>query len=489
MDHMIAKIEDIGKLAHFKFELRTGVNTFMGANGVGKSTTQAALVAALGGPKKGVTATDGVNQGRVWVNDELVLKVGKSVTADGHPSFQLASYSAISEVVTGGDLEDPKKADARRVKAILSMCPLPVTEDVCAHLAVGDVELMPIGLLHVLDVAEHVRQQANALALAQEKLEAQHHGEAQAHERALAEIEQEFLWPVVAESTVTQTAEEVRATAEKLRARATQQELLAKQRAEAEARHKRITATAGERPDTAGALLLLDQARMGVESAAAIAEQARKALAAAEARLIEARALEKGHKETLEARHTAAAQWDAQQDALREPITGPTMEEAEAAAKIAQEAEARVEVAELGDRHDGVFRVRRAAEQAAMAASARATVLRSIAQGVSGRLGELLEQAGAPGLAFEGGRLLAKQDGQMVPFQERFSAGQKMRKALEIALRAFKARIIPLDPHYWFDLQPSAKQEVHEIAVELEIFLVTEVPNDEPNITVVHGVQ
>lgn len=475
-------IHNIGPHKDFRALHKPGVNVWRGRNGAGKSTGIAAIATALGGHEF-VSVRDGALAGSVSHDGVVVFHVGKRLSKSGAPSVEIGNYGALSAIIDGEGRKDPKLADAERIKALLSMVPIEVTDQVIDILTVGNPKLCEGGALNVLEAAEKVRRTANAQALVSKK-------EADAA-RGVADAESTRLGSLGAPPACKLTVVEAQAL-EDLSAKAhAKTEVLAKQRAEAEERHARIAATMGERPSMAAADAALEAATADVEKSEQESTAAILAVAAANAVLAQAREavdrarVARSHAEFACRKARADdLQWEKHALALSEPISGPVAADVAAAAEALASARATTEAARV---HASIKTCQETIGDALVtfeAARIRESTLRELAQSVSERLGKILDSAGAEGLTVEDDRLFYTLDGKRMLFADRLSFGQRVKVALTVALLSFKGRMVPLAPSFWAGLQPKFQKEIARMAFDMNVMLVTEMPSDDDEITI-----
>ncbi len=317
-------IHNVGPHESLSLSFRPGVSILKGRNGIGKSTAIAATAAAMGGDGS-VSVLDGKLKGTVSVDGVLVLQIGKTVNRKGQPSVEIGSFSAISDMIDPG-VQDPVKADARRVKAILSMAPVPLTPEVVLALTSGNKTLLekppPEDAPNILAVAEHFRRAANDLALAEEVKEKVAKSRAAGDSAALAEM------PVAVSSLTLVDADAEVAKADR---KLSQVSLLAAQREEMVARHERIRATLGEMPDEYVFKTAVEVAVEKARSARLEVKEAEEALAEAKKEEALADAEVVGARKALATVSESILKWKYQAAALQEPITGPALADVEAA--------------------------------------------------------------------------------------------------------------------------------------------------------------
>lgn len=474
-------LTNVGPHASTTLKFGAGVNILQGKNGVGKSTAIEAATAALStGKEGGATVRDGHLKGTVAIDGVVVVMVGKKLTKQGQPSIELGGFSPIGDLIDPG-LKDQLKADAVRVKAVLAMAPIEVSDSVVDALAQGDEEIRKIrrpegAEQNVLAVADHLRREAHRLALEAEKTEAVSRSVADAKSAELAGATGAGPAP---------TLEEAEKLAQAALESLTRTRLLASNRIEAEERNARIAATLGERPSVA------EQEQELVVRGQQV-KAAEEEVQRLETLLKEAKDFLSGRRteKTVAERMLAGAQhqqgkWDAQKAEIDKPLTGPTVQDVNAADETLKTAQDNLRRAQANARVKALQDEVGASLALGEVSRTRAARLRELATGVSAALGEVLGHHGISGLDVEEGRLFAVVDGKRQLFGERLSFGQKVRIALDIALKAYKGRWIPLAPQFWSALQPKSQAELAAIALEREVALVTEMPTDDDQISVV----
>jgi hypothetical protein len=247
--------------------------------------------------------------------------------------------------------------------------------------------------------------------------------------------------------------------AEKEAASNRQRRALEKQQAE-------VRAAMGKEPDQ----------QRAVDERAAIMDE----INTLERKLVQLKArYEAAHERALEVQ-TAQRVWDQQQVILNRKVEGATSEDVaaadeavEIARQLAQRNQLCREMLDVQAKLSQVQDVQRIAKK-------RSTRLREIAEGIPAVMADLLKEAGLPGLTIAGERLaILTGDGQLLDFETRLSFGQRTRFALQIALGSrpsTQPKILALDAEFWGALDPDRRQEVHQIAVETGVTILTEEP-------------
>lgn len=462
------RIENVNGVHELTVDLsEPGVHVARGRNGAGKTSTLHAIVAASGGDAP-VVPTDGMERGKIEGPGGVVLAVGRTRRYGGDPVVELLETGPIATLIDPG-LKDTAAAARARVKALLDLVRPAVTEETVRRLSGGRDLGVPAGSGTLMDIANRIKAEAEAEARKAEERLATLRGQATAAREALGGAEPEA--PVV-------PVEEARRLAQEARTRAVHLGLAARARRDLEARQEEIRGSLGERPDTASAEArvqdLTGEVNRVLVRIANLQEQLEnlrreEATAAAELRIVQ----------------QAAKRWDEGHAVLAKPAEGPTAEELAAAEAQAEQAERAVEAATLGAQRAAMRAKAAAAEEQIKREVREASALRGIAGAIPTVLAELLRESGVPGLTVRDGRLLAEiAPGEWVDFEARLSFGQRVRAALTVALHAARRQgvrgvpILPLDPAHWAALDPERKVEVHTLAREVGICLVTEEPTD-----------
>ncbi len=477
------RIQDVGPSRDLEIRLRPGVNRLRGRNGAGKTEAIKAILRANGQRDVRLTVRDGQERGSVS-GPGVLLVVGRKVTSTGEPAVELADYGSLARVIDPGLKGDAPRARAR-VEALLDLIDLRLGPADVLRLADDDETVAAAaegalrrqgGEVPILDALSAIRNMAHALAREAEKDADTAKGRLDAVAARLAEIDPDGI--LTLEDFPRGEAEVI---AEQLdEALRTETRLLDKrsQAAELEGRQEAIRASLGERPNDELATQVADAA------AAKVADlRAKLALAEQEHRAAVAR---------QEEVHEAARRWDAQKAVLDQPLDKPTDAEISAAVEKVRTLRAEREAAIERDawksaKADEVLRC----DELDMTVAEGAR-LRKLADGLPRRVRELLSERGLPGLEIDEDALAyagPETEGIVVPF-DRLSLGQRVRVALRMALRsgACAGRTLPLDPAFWLGLDPEAATELDAISVEMDVFLVTEEPSEDDEITVAHGV-
>lgn len=477
---------NVGGVRELRLALQPGVNELRGRNGAGKSSAIRAIARAAGGDEP-LEVRDGAAHGTVE-GPGVSLRVGRVVRATGVAEVSLADVGALADLIDPG-IADSDAANRARIRALLRMVALPVTEEAVLTLAGGDGELAAAAMSRIrqqriddlLGAAEAVRLAGHELARgAGRAADLAELARRTAEERA-AGLDREL-----GGQRATVTAREAEAAAREAALELVRAEEAARRRADLEAQQAEIRATLGERPDVGEAAEVWHASVRAVDEQLGRLAELRQQLAREEGRLETLRAGLAQAKRDLDAARLAADQHDRRAELLARPVEGPTAAEVEAARLI------------LEARNHAVTRARATEELATREAEAaaatldgerhrgRAEELRTAAVTVGDRLGELLAGSPADGLSVEDGRLCAVVGGQSRDFATRLSDGERVAAALRVAARCYRGGIVPLSGDWWLRLDPQAQQEFARAAAELGLYVITERPVEAAGIEVAH---
>lgn len=459
-----------------------GVYVARGPNGSGKTSTIEAMRAVMGDKSARVEASDGQAKGEASMSvggaaatalPGVRLVVGHKRKLDGYPPVRLLNTGALGQLIDP-QIKDSETAAKARVRALVTLMPLPADQAAKDELSQNDPELQewlrrdPSG--DAMELAESVRRRANEMANECEKESAAAAGE----EASMLGLIQE-LGALDFEAGDYQKA---RAEADRMMRQAEVMTHQANARARLEAQQSEIRGTLGPRPD-----LKVIEERIA-ELSTAIGELDRQM----------AVLKEKLHHARMERARTgdAVMEWDKRAELLNRTPEGPSVAEAQQYAQLAEEAAGKALRAQRLDTAQGYMQKAEAAKARAAQRGERGRLLRGIAQGTALALGRLLERSGLPGMAIAQGRLVVRSQesgatGEIIfkDFETRLSFGEKVRKAIEVALigtspEAGFLPVLPLEPGFWLALDGKRKVEVRDIAIEKGVCLITEEPGEGP---------
>lgn len=465
-------IQDINGVRDFTVNIDgPGVLVARGWNGTGKSSAISAILAASGDKKATAEPTDGIAKGRVTMGDGVIFAAGSRRVATGQPAIRLISTGSIGTLIDPGLVDEDRAAQAR-VRAVTQLMPMPADDAARIELTANDPELME-HIAHdpaedALLLAEAVRNKANEMALAQEKIAQAKEGEMGTYEKLIGEL-----------GTVDFNAgksSEVKALADEAMNRAQVMAHTATERVKLERQQAEIRQSLGPLPDVDEAQKEFDAANQRLLELNAELKIAAQAWNDAGAKL-------KGRRMEVEQHRQRA-------EILKRPVQGPTLEEAESARVEAETLAGRAMRAQVLGQAEAYTAEHTNADRVKHDADTRGKALREIARGTSDALGRLLERRGLPGLSIVEGRLCVKDGDTVKDFDKRLSFGQRVRVALGIALAGIdvsapehrttgnKLPVLPLEPGFWTALDPVKQAEVAQIAKERGVCLITEAPGE-----------
>ncbi len=493
-------VENMGGITQADLRCYVGVNELEGPNGGGKSSMIGAIATLHGlamPPEFPTEVRDGAEEGRVYGNG-LSLIVRKVRSATGRAEIEVQGGYDLAELIDGGRYADEKARAKARVRALLRIHRLPVTEEAIEILAV-DPEVAALALAEIrdnliddmLDASEKVRRVGHNEAKRNEDLAA----ESEARANILLTQASEALAAIGGESAMVDLSPaDAEAHARTLRDKLAVARSDARRRQDLEAQQAEIRATLGDRPDPkafdakrADAARDVNDLESGIARLIEEAERIASQLSATRVALAETKGLRDRIDAKIRETHEAAVEWDRRSGLLGRAIEGPLPAEVEALEKSADVAGLTAKRA-LGSAD---YRNSRAeamvAHDAANEAKTRAEFLRTVATTVQDRLGKLLNGTDSEGLTIDAnGRLCVVEDGKVFDFERRRSEGQQISAALRFVAKRYPSKLVPLSGAFWQALQPAAKEEFARLAKDLGLYILTERPSDGEGITVNH---
>lgn len=475
-------IHNVSGIAEFAFRLVPGVNVLLGPNGAGKTSALRAVSRACGAQVP-LEVRDGETVGTVE-GPGVTLRIGKVVKASGLAEVSLADGGPLADLIDPG-IADQKARASARLRALLRLAPMPLTDEVIGTLADADPEITGRAMRRVrdelvtdlLEAAEIVRLESHSAKRNELEQADTATGRAQAHDLHADEA----MRKLGGQDRILEdvTPEEAEAQANDLSRLFEATRIKAKARQDLEAQQAEVRESLGEKPDPSrfdddlqlrsDALAAADQESRDLERRLAQIKERMAGIRQDRDRLLEMRQREEDRLRT----------WERQAEILERPVEGPKPEDVEAARLRLESARDRVTRA----RHSADWQRNRAASrEAAQQASdhrKRAEQLDALATSVRERLGQLLQSTAAEGLTVVDGRLAARgEDGTVRDFETRLSDGQRIAVSLKVASRAYRGSVVPLDGRYWTALDPVARQHFASEAVAQGLIVLTEQPAD-----------
>jgi len=445
-----------------------GVTVIRGYNGSGKDTLLEA-VGRLAGGSQSVQCRDGEARGSV---DGLGvhLTVTRSTRRSGEcDAVSLAGKFDLSEFVDP-PIKDAEAADARRIKALLSIRGVQGSPQAFAKIH-DDVEmLVSADALNEPDIVEQARKIKASLEQHARKLES---------DRDKEKGKAEAAWGAAGDVTEEDAAEyDQDAAGAELEAAVTEKSrLMAQRQAYQEAQGRAIKAREALDGLKAGPSIAECETRAQAASDALAA--AREALQAAQAEHAAAgTALETAKREAA----TTQASYDA--IAAAEKADNPTDAAISDATERADQVRARVQRGQVIMEARRHFATAREHEAEAHRLDEQAAAIRGAAKQTDDVLSGLVSSGR---IRVEAGRLVVDHErrGKPVPFAD-LSKGEKWRLALlEAADRlreigADQLALIPIPQQAWEGLQPAVRAEVQAEARRLKVCIVAAQCDDGP---------
>lgn len=472
-------VRNVGGVREATFVLQPGVNVLRGRNGSGKTSVMNAVARAYGA-RVPLEPRDGSGHGSVEVPGAKIA-VKRVVKKTGEAELSLADPGPLAQLIDP-QIDDPEKASAARLRALLEMTPLPVTEEHIRALA-GDDEVADSvvqefregAVRDLLGAAERCRLTGHALKRdAEARADRMQGAVGAAQQRVTDSLErlggEEAIIPLSA-------AEAEQAGHDAVRALEVARQSAA-QRAQLEQQQEAARAAIGEVPDPAKFDADID-ARQGA------LEAHEQRIADLTAKIAKERELMAGVRADLEALGRARAaemnRLEQHREAARVlalPVSGSTPEEVDALELAVEQAKATFRAARLSDDVRAAREAAEAAEAEHRACQARAEDLRIAATTISERVGELLAELGLEGFTVspEGRLAVLDEEGEAHDFATRRSEGQRIAAALRLAAVAYPHQVVTLDSRYWTALDAEHRAEFARIAAEKDLYILTEEP-------------
>lgn len=455
--------------------LHPGMNLLAGENAAGKTSATMAIARASGG-KESVVLADGFDRGSI-TGPGVIVRVGARTSVTGSPSVELADYGLLAGIIQpkGESEETRRKAQAR---ALLSLAEIEVDEPLLLRLAseeeevVAGVQLKQLrdkGAASLPEVTRRLRDMAHAIAREREAQRDARAAEVKRLEPRLRLIASELAGYRKPDESVAELREAVRIGLE----------LLGRLRERTEVRTSLEQAAGGllgqEKPD-------IEKHREAYRRKMVERSDAEATLKKIDAELAAIR--EAGNLEAERMR-----QWEEAEAARGKIASLPSPADIKREEDEITELRADLEVAELYDEQSRLEETVRQLSGERDDFARLAEHFRDVAARTSDRVNEILrEQDFGPLLLDkdEGLCVLDESTGALEPF-ERLSLGERTSLVLlNVGLRSYPGRVMPLDPGFWYALQPAAQREVVASAISAGVELISEVPIDRPGVYAVH---
>lgn len=477
-------IKDLGGIAELDVRCEVGITELVGRNGAGKSSAIAAISKASGAEIP-VEVRDGADEGSVTGNG-VSLTIRRIARTTGRAEIELAEGGPLADLIDGGGYADPAARAKARVRALLRLERLPVTEETIGALA-SDPEVARLSLREcqdnlvddLLEAAEKVRRTAHGLARVQETGQAEAAAVADVHEKRATEAVEETGGT---DRLVEIPADDASANAAALRDQLAVTRADAQRRAELEAQQAEIRGTLGERPDPKrfdGAkndlLHIIELRRTNLDDLRAQRAKLDAEIASVEQAHTTAVRDAKAIELRISEAQAEATAWDQRAGLLSREISGPVAADVEKLERAVTSAAMTASLARISEQYRADREAAKDARQKADDHALRGEFLRTIATTVQDRLGQLLATTAAQGFTVNAeGRLCVVDGKKVLDFETRQSEGQRIAKALEVAARTYAGKVVPLDGRYWQALDPEHKADFAAKAADLGLFVITE---------------
>lgn len=468
-------IRDVGPIEALTIPLPEigGLVVLRGGQGVGKTTALKAISKSLGAGKvKGLESRDGARRGVLELGDvKLTVTKSRSTRKGELEVAELESRADLSVLVDPG-IDDPERADAARIKSLVSLCGVKADPSPYWQLLGGRSGFDQLGVntetSDPVDLAGRVKRALEAVARQREMAAESESGHAKACAEQIAglDLHSESDESVLAgrydlaKSRHTKLLEQQRLAREDQQRREKAKQKLA----EAKSLH------AG--PDLA-------QASASRQDAEGLVQEISQKVSDLEKQLIDARVeLDKRNRELLHSReieqaasdHARAMEgWQAAIEASPLVIPSDT---------LIQRAQTELEAAKLGMSmgvrvRDGLVAKERQQQHEAECRKLRAQAerLRDAAKSVD----DILSQTVQSGLLrIYGGRLVTATDRSESELFADLSRGEQWKLAIDIACEQLAESGLLCIPQEAFEgLQPANRQVIHEHAVSRGVVILT----------------
>lgn len=472
----------------FHGTLDEGINLLSGRNGEGKSQVLVALLWALGDKSMRPRLRHGASEGFVEINGQRIATLDKEMSEVADNERALYYQSLITEAIIP-NVTDPKRAEPRRVAAVMELVDIPLTEEAMLTLTSDDDEVLKYALERepgianksVTDAADRLAYWAHYLkrevyGVEADKAQGRIDGAKVPKPDVLSEIgsdEAKLLYDRAVRDHDRKSGE-------------------AEQRAKQVEQQKEIRETLGERPDAESVQRELALAGTALQEIADVRGQIELEIAKLQERLqglreahLKARDRRDRAEETVIELGKAAVSWDRRKAILDAVITGATAEDVGTANAAAQTAYSALLEAQATEAYEtACVVVEKAAADRDLALKDFKRV-EKVAQGVTRQLAKLFNDVGIEGLTVADGVLMkVHEDSTLEPVVD-LSAGQRAKLLLPLLERhKFPYGIIVIPESFHASLQPSAQKEMHEEFAARGYRVLVERPTDEQGLRV-----
>ncbi len=476
------KIEIVGfGPGDLKSTLKPGWNPIVGKNGSGKSNCLAALLWALGGDVP-VKLRHHAKEAYVEIDGVRIKTLSKPMLNIRDLELALRDESPISDVILP-DVSDPKRAETKRIEALLRLVDIDVDQDAIATLVEEDegaldylAEQEPdIEKLSIVAAADKVRRRVHEIKRKWE-------GKADEAQGRINAVRIETPDDLV--DTSVEDAQQAYDDAVRIHDRRSGEW---SQRREREAERDDIRKNLGERPPVSAYEETAEDAERQLRKATDDVARLKAELQAAETSELGAKHGLTSARKLFEESKQEAALWDKRKAILASEITGASEESVELASRSVQQARVALSAARTSAEYREACQAVEEAQEERELALKRASRYEKLATSVTGRLSLLLTKAGIEKLTVEDGQLMyLHKDGEIEPFTD-LSFGERTDAVIDLlARKKVPHDILVLPWAFHAALQPEAREEVGRRFAERGICAITEQPSDTEGLRVEH---
>lgn len=474
------EIENVGGIDHVQLRLVPGVNVLRGHNAAGKSSAMDAISRAQGASVP-IERRDGTESGTV-TGPGVSLRIRNVVKTTGDAEMQLADSGPLARLIDPG-LKGTDAAARERVRALIELLELSVDDSFLVQLCQGDEGLLKwlrtdVKMEAVEDLmiaSERLRNHSHGLAREQEDVVERSTGESAAIESRCKELLEAIGGP---EQLSHETVETTKDRLDKVVRKHEREVAQCEAREELAEKQKAIAETLGDRPDYEQAGREMQSIGLKVESL----DQEIDDLSAKVMKLQFQRDAERSKfkiaEKLVREREDTFSKWKRASEILDQPLEGPTRGYIELIKKdYVDRAHRELESAQRTHEYRVEEEKKAEAERTRDEADRLAIHYRDVSSAIPKILGEILADAGAPGLTVIDGRLHAiVTPNKHKDFEHRCSTGERVALALEVAATVYHGKVLPLDGLLWASLDPENRAAFAELAEKLSLYVITEEP-------------
>ncbi len=479
------EVKNIGPVQHVSIPIpeQGGVVVLRGRNGSGKTHTLRAVEAAIAG-KGRPSVRDGALRGEVS-GLGVTLRVGRTTRRSGELVVDiLDGRMNIADLVDPG-IKDPAAADAKRIKALISITGQKPDPSLFSSLFASDDEFKSVVSASTLEtddvvlLAERIKRDCEAAARREESLAEHAAGEAKGKREAAEGVD---LSVETDPADLQERLERAIQEHSSLVARRDEAEKHAQQRRQAQQHLEQLEASY-DGPSVEAARQAVAEAESVVSAKTERVRELERQLAAARAELEGACESQAAAVRQLKAAEHHERVVTEYRQVLESDALLPPDEAAIAAAEQAvTNARQAVEAGALARRAAQELAAAQELEDKARQHGKRAARLREAGKGTDEVLSELITQTGLP-YRIEAGRLLVPTSRGETYFGD-LSEGERWKLSLDTAIENLGDHgLIPLPQEAWEGLDPINRKAVDDHVKLRRVVLLTAEATDDEQIT------